>query len=175
MKKMCNCGYPCPCGYYGDSQKPCTCAPSTVTKYQKRISGPLLDRIDIHIEVPRVDYEKLSSDRVGETSASIRGRVQAARDIQIRRYSSTRNSNIESLNIMCNADMHLAEIRKFCKLDETGENLIRAAMRQLNLSARAYHRVLKLARTIADLAGSEAIETGHLAEALQYRPKIMIG
>jgi len=166
---------PCPCGYYGDSQKPCTCAPSTVTKYQKRISGPLLDRIDIHIEVPRVDYEKLSSDRVGETSASIRGRVQAARDIQIRRYSSTRNSNIESLNIMCNADMHLAEIRKFCKLDETGENLIRAAMRQLNLSARAYHRVLKLARTIADLAGSEAIETGHLAEALQYRPKITIG
>ena len=165
---------PCPCGYYGDSQKPCTCAPSTVTKYQKRISGPLLDRIDIHIEVPRVDYEKLSSDRVGETSASIRGRVQAARDIQIRRYSSTRNSNIESLNIMCNADMHLSEIRKFCKLDETGENLIRAAMRQLNLSARAYHRVLKLARTIADLAGSEAIETGHLAEALQYRPKIMI-
>ena len=165
---------PCPCGNHNDPVKACTCAPSTVTKYQKRISGPLLDRIDIHIEVPRVDYEKLSSDRVGETSASIRGRVQAARDIQIRRYSSTRNSNIESLNIMCNADMHLAEIRKFCKLDETGENLIRAAMRQLNLSARGYHRILKLARTIADLAGSEAIQTPHLAEALQYRPKGMM-
>jgi len=166
---------PCPCGYYGDLLKPCTCAHSTVTKYQKRISGPLLDRIDIHIEVPRVDYEKLSSDRVGETSASIRQRVQAARDIQTQRYSSIRNSNIDSLNIMCNADMRIAEIRRFCKLDEAGESLIKAAMSQLQLSARAYHRILKLARTIADLAGSEAIETGHLAEALQYRPKIMIG
>jgi magnesium chelatase family protein len=165
---------PCPCGYYGDSQKPCTCAPSTVTKYQKRISGPLLDRIDIHIEVPRVDFEKLSSDRVGETSASIRRRVQAARDIQTQRYSNTRNSNSDSLNIMCNADMRLAEIRKFCKLDQTGENLIRAAMRQLNLSARSYHRILKLARTIADLAGSETIDANHLAEALQYRPKLLL-
>jgi magnesium chelatase family protein len=141
-----------------------------VTKYQKRISGPLLDRIDIHIEVPRVDYEKLSSDRLGETSSTIRQRVQVARDVQIARFS-----NIASSDIACNADMRIAEIRKFCKLDETGENLIRAAMRQLNLSARGYHRILKLARTIADLAGSETIQTPHLAEALQYRPKIMLG
>jgi magnesium chelatase family protein len=158
---------PCPCGYYGDSLKPCTCAHSMVTKYQKRISGPLLDRIDIHIEVPRVDYEKLSSDRMGESSTAIRERVEAARRSQRERFAGT--------TLVCNADMRVAEIRKFCKLDETGENLVRAAMSQLQLSARAYHRILKLARTIADLAGSESIQAGHLAEALQYRPKLMLG
>ncbi|PKN93580.1 MAG: magnesium chelatase [Chloroflexi bacterium HGW-Chloroflexi-6] len=158
---------PCPCGYYGDSQKPCTCASSIVTKYQKRISGPMLDRIDIHIEVPRVNYEKLSSDRLGEPSAAIRERVQVARQRQLERFSGT--------SVICNADMRVAEVRKFCKLDETGDNLVRAAMSQLNLSARAYHRTLKLARTIADLAGSPDIQTPHVAEALQYRPKVMHG
>ncbi len=161
---------PCMCGYYGDSLKPCTCAPAVVTKYQKRISGPILDRIDIHIEVPRVDYEKLSGDRVGETSESIRVRVQTARDIQQRRFS-----NLESSDIVCNADMRVGEIRQFCKLQDEGQSLMRAAMSQLNLSARAYHRILKLARTIADLAGSEEIQSAHLAEALQYRPKLMMG
>jgi magnesium chelatase family protein len=161
---------PCPCGYYGDSQKPCTCAQALVTKYQKRISGPLLDRIDIHIEVPRVDYEKLSGDRVGETSTSIRARVQAARDIQNKRFSKNGSSDI-----VCNADMRVGEIRQYCKLQDEGQRLMRAAMTQLNLSARAYHRILKLARTIADLAGSEEIQSVHLAEALQYRPKLMIG
>ena len=141
-----------------------------VTKYQKRISGPLLDRIDIHIEVPRVDYEKLSGDRLGETSESIRKRVQMARDIQTQRYS-----NIESSNIVCNADMRIGEVRQFCSIQPEGQSLMRAAMSQLNLSARAYHRILKLSRTIADLAGSEEIQSPHLAEALQYRPKIMIG
>src|SRR5512134_771881 len=165
---------PCPCGYYGDSQKPCTCAHALVTKYQKRISGPLLDRIDIHIEVPRVDYEKLSGDRVGETSASIRARVQAARDIQTKRYSNIRNSSTESSNIVCNADMRIGEVRKFCRLQDEGQSLMRSAMSQLNLSARAYHRILKLARTIADLAGCEEIGSVHLAEALQYRPKLML-
>jgi magnesium chelatase family protein len=159
---------PCACGYYGDPVKPCTCAPSTVTKYQKRISGPMLDRIDIHVEVPRVDYAKLSSDRLGEPSSAIRERVHAARQRQIHRFEPLGNPNI-----VCNADMRVAEVRQFCKLDETGDNLIRAAMSQLNLSARAYHRILKLARTIADLAGSEHIQTPHLAEALQYRSKSM--
>ncbi|HEX5807106.1 MAG TPA: YifB family Mg chelatase-like AAA ATPase [Anaerolineales bacterium] len=160
---------PCMCGYYGDSLKPCTCAPAVVTKYQKRISGPILDRIDIHIEVPRVDYEKLSGDRVGESSESIRARVQAARDIQNKRFSSNGSSDI-----VCNADMRVGEIRHYCKLLDEGQSLMRAAMTQLNLSARAYHRILKLARTIADLAGCEEIGSVHLAEALQYRPKLML-
>jgi len=160
---------PCPCGYFGDPLKPCTCAPSMVTKYQKKISGPLLDRIDIHVEVPRVDYEKLSGERAGETSESIRARVQNARDIQ-----RARLSNIKSSEIVCNADMRVGEIRKFCKLQDEGQGLMRAAMSQMNLSARAYHRILKLARTIADLAGSEDIQSVHLAEAFQYRPKLMI-
>jgi magnesium chelatase family protein len=161
---------PCPCGWYGSAQKPCTCGEATVTKYQKRISGPLLDRIDIHIEVPNVDYEKLSGDRLGESSASIRERVQAARAIQRARFSS-----LQSQDIVCNADMRIGEIRKFCKLQDEGQRLMRAAMSQLNLSARAYHRILKLARTIADLAGCEEIQSAHLAESLQYRPKLMMG
>jgi len=140
------------------------------TKYQKRISGRLLDRIDIHIEAPRVDYEKLSGDRVAESSEAIRKRVQAARNIQLARFSKT-----ESSDIVCNADMRVGEIRQFCKLQDEGQSLMRAAMTQLNLSARAYHRILKLARTIADLAGSDDIQSVHLAESLQYRPKLMIG
>jgi magnesium chelatase family protein len=169
--------YPCPCGYYGDSLKPCTCAHALVTKYQKRISGPLLDRIDIHIEVPRVDYEKLSGDRVGESSECIRARVQAARNIQQARFmnpDSRSSNNGSSTDIVCNADMRVGEIRQFCKLQDDGQSLMRAAMTQLNLSARAYHRILKLARTIADLSGSEEIQSVHLAEALQYRPKLML-
>ena len=138
---------PCPCGNYLETQKPCTCAPAVVTKYQKRISGPILDRIDIHIEVPRVDYEKLSGDRVGETSASIRARVQVARDIQPRRFS-----NIESSDIVCNADMRVGEFREFCKVGDEGQSLMRVAMTRLNLLARAYRRILKLARTIVDLS-----------------------
>ncbi|MBL8061457.1 MAG: ATP-binding protein [Anaerolineales bacterium] len=162
---------PCPCGFYGDSQKPCTCAPAVVTKYQKRISGPILDRIDIHIEVPRVDYEKLSGDRLGESSQSIRKRVQAARDIQHHRFTNSQSTNSE---VLCNADMRIGEVRQFCMLQPEGQSLMRAAMSQLNLSARAYHRILKLSRTIADLTGSEEIQSAHLAEALQYRPKLMM-
>ncbi len=161
---------PCPCGWFGDPVKPCTCAPSAVTKYQKRISGPLLDRIDIHIEVPRVDYQKLSDDRLGESSEAIRARVEAARQRQRERFSK-----LKSNHILANADMRVGEIRQFCKLDDQSQSLMRAAMTQMQLSARAYHRVLKLARTIADLAGSGEIQSAHLAEALQYRPKLMLG
>jgi magnesium chelatase family protein len=166
---------PCPCGYYGDAIKPCTCSASMVTKYQKRISGPLLDRIDIHIEVPRVEYEKLSDQRLGEPSAAIRQRVEAARERQRVRFSesASQRSGAAVEGVLCNADMRPAEVRKYCELDETCRTLMRTAMSQLQLSARAYHRVLKLARTIADLAGVEQISPAHLAEALQYRPRAM--
>jgi magnesium chelatase family protein len=154
---------PCPCGYYGDPTRECSCSASQVTRYQKRISGPLMDRIDIHVEVPRVDYDKLTDDRLGERSAAIRSRVERARQIQRRRF--------EVLEISCNADMGPAEVRKICRLDDAGRSLVRAAMQQLQMSARAFHRILKLSRTIADLAGSDDIETPHLAEAIQYRPR----
>ncbi len=168
---------PCPCGYYGDPVKPCTCSSSTVTKYQKRISGPLLDRIDIHIEVPRVEYDKLSDRRLGEPSTSIQARVEAAREIQRRRFAQTDpvSAPAAPLPVTCNSDMRPAEVRQHCALDEPGRNLLKTAMSQLNLSARAYHRVLKLSRTIADLAGAEQIAPQHLAEALQYRPRMMDG
>ncbi len=138
----------------------------------------MLDRINIHIEVPRVDYEKLSGDRLGESSETIRARVQAARNIQQARFTNPEfriSNNVSSTDIICNADMRVGEIRQFCKLQEEGQSLMRAAMSQLNLSARAYHRILKLAHTIADLAGSEEIQFAHLAEALHYRPKLMMG
>ena len=134
------------------------------TKYHKRISGPLLDRIDIHMEVPCVDYEKLSGDRVGESSQAIRRRVQAARDIQSSRFQGG-----GSPDMICNADMRVGEIRQFCRLEDQGQSLMRSAMNQLNLSARGYHRILKLARTIADLAVSEEIQSAHLAEAMHLR------
>jgi len=154
---------PCPCGYYGDPVKECTCSPVMVSRYQKRISGPLLDRIDIHIEVPRVEYEKLADSRLGEPSAAVRSRVEAARERQRRRFEGT--------SLLTNADMGPAEVRDYCPLDDAGRGLLKAAMQQLQMSARAYHRILKLARTIADLAGSDRIQTVHLAEAIQYRPR----
>jgi magnesium chelatase family protein len=160
---------PCPCGYYGDPVKECTDSLSQVLRYQKRISGPLMDRIDIHITVPRVDYEKLTGDRLGEASETIRARVEKARAIQRQRFASEGDHKGSPLQV--NADMGPAEVRVYCELDESGKQLIRAAMKQLNLSARAFHRILKLARTIADLAESEKIETAHLAEAVQYRPR----
>ena len=162
---------PCPCGYYGDPQKPCTCSSASITIYQKRISGPLLDRIDIHVPVPRVEYDKLSDERYGEPSAQIRQRVEAARAIQRQRFEPQAH---EGQSVACNADMRNTDIRAFCKLNDDCQNLMRAAMQQMHLSARAYHRILKLARTIADLAGSGEINSPHLAEALQYRPQIML-
>ncbi|MEJ2448458.1 MAG: YifB family Mg chelatase-like AAA ATPase [Anaerolineales bacterium] len=155
---------PCPCGYYGDSLKTCTCSASAITRYQKRLSGPILDRIDIQVEVPRVDFEKLSSNRLGEPSDLVRQRVERARGIQTRRLSNSSSST--------NGDMSPREIRKFCELDQESTALLRGALQQLGLSARAYHRVLKLSRTIADLAGEKQISTTHLAEALQYQPRM---
>jgi magnesium chelatase family protein len=159
---------PCPCGYYGDPTHGCTCSMQSISRYQKRISGPLLDRIDIHVEVPRVDVEKLTADRLGEPSEAIRGRVEAAREAQRERFVV---GVVREPPLRCNADMGPTEVRAVCKLDEAGRSLVKAAMQQLGMSARAFHRILKLARTIADLAGSERIETSHLAEAIQYRPR----
>ena len=155
---------PCPCGYYGDLTKACTCSSSMITRYQKRISGPLMDRIDIHIEVPRVDYDKLSDKRFGESSKTVQERVEKARSFQRQRFIDT--------DLTCNADMRPAEVHKYCTLGDETAHLMRSAMNQFQFSARAYHRILKLARTIADLADSADILPTYLAEALQYRSNI---
>ncbi len=160
---------PCPCGYFGDTEKECTCSMGIVQRYQKRISGPLMDRIDIHLAVARVPFQKLSALGEGEPSALIRQRVETARAIQAARFA-----DVYKANILVNGDMGPAEVQSFCLLDEAGKNLMRAAMQQMNLSARAYHRVLKLSRTIADLSGETQIQVPHLAEALQYRPRELV-
>jgi len=154
---------PCPCGYYGDPFRQCTCPPSLVSRYQKRISGPFIDRVDIFVEVPHVDYEKLADDRLGEQSEKVQARVEAARSIQRARFKGTR--------LACNAEMTPTEVREFCQVEESAQSLLKAAMKQLYLSARAFHRILKLARTIADLEKAEIIKANHLAEAIQYRPR----
>jgi magnesium chelatase family protein len=156
---------PCPCGFWGDPTKECTCSPLTITRYQKRMSGPLLDRIDIFADVPRVEYEKLADDALDEHSEQVRQRVERARARQQERFAGTR--------LICNAEMTPLEVRQYCQgvLEDGAKSLLRLAMNQLALSARSFHRVLKLARTIADLAGSEAITTPHVAEALQYRQR----
>ena len=157
---------PCPCGFYGDDRKPCSCSLSTVQRYQNRISGPLLDRIDLHVEVARVPFQKLSGLDAGEPSTHVRRRVEQARARQQSRFSRQ-----DKAHIVVNGDMGPAEVQRYCQINENGKNLMQAAVRQMDLSARAYHRILKLARTIADLAGEDEIDTPHLAEALQYRPR----
>ena len=137
-----------------------------VSRYQHRISGPFLDRVDIFIEVPHIDYEKLADDRLGEKSEAVQRRVVAARSVQLARLSGTK--------LNCNAEFSASEVRQFCRVEDAAQALLKAAMKQLYLSARAFHRVLKLARTIADLDGSETIRTHHVAEAIQYRPRSQV-
>jgi magnesium chelatase family protein len=154
---------PCPCGFASDPDRECTCTQQAVLRYQRKLSGPLLDRIDIHVEVPRVDYEKLTGTTTPETSASIRERVTTARELQLARFSGTQRTS--------NAEMGPKEVRSYCPVEPAAQTLLKAAVQQLHLSARAFHRTLKLARTIADLAGAEVIDAAHVAEAIQYRPR----
>jgi magnesium chelatase family protein len=152
---------PCPCGMWGSQDRPCTCGTHQMQRYRGRVSGPILDRIDLHIEVPAVRYEDLRSTQPAESSATIRERVISARKRQIDRYAGD--------GIYSNALMRPRHIKKYCKLDDTSETLLAGAVRQLGLSARAYHRILKVARTIADLDHQDAIAPPHLLEAIQYR------
>ncbi len=154
---------PCPCGYYGDPFHKCTCPSSLVSRYQRRISGPFIDRVDIFVEVPHIDYEKLTDDRLGETSEKVQSRVTTARARQLKRFKGTR--------LTSNAEMTPAEIRELCHVEDAAQSLLQAAMKQLYFSARAFHRVLKLALTIADLENSDIIKAHHVAEAIQYRPR----
>jgi len=152
---------PCPCGFLGDSQHDCTCTGTMLHRYRNRLSGPLLDRIDLHVEVPRVPHKELTAQQAGENSSAIRQRVNRARQIQYKRLAP--------LGLHANSQMQARHIRKFCKLDEKGDALLKQVTDKLGLSARSFTRILKLARTIADLAGAEQIETLHLSEAIQYR------
>jgi magnesium chelatase family protein len=157
---------PCPCGYFGDPMHDCKCMPGQVMRYQKRVSGPMLDRIDIHLDVPAVKIDKLTSKEKdnNESSKIIQKRVQAARDIQTKRFKGTKTNS--------NAEMTNKDIRKFCELSDECLSLLRLAVTKMQLSARSYQRIIKLSRTIADLENSVEIKPQHIAEALQYRPKI---
>ncbi len=154
---------PCPCGYYGDPFKECKCSPGEISRYHKRISGPLLDRIDIFIDVPHIDYEKLTDDKPVESSEEVRERVKTAHGVQVKRLQGTK--------LRCNADMTPKEVKEFCTVESAAQSLLRTAMKQLHLTARTFHRILKVSRTIADLENSDIIKAYHIAEALQYRHK----
>jgi magnesium chelatase family protein len=154
---------PCPCGYATDPDEPCTCTASQINQYKKKISGPILDRIDLHVEVPRVKFDELTSAESSEPSAIIRERVCAARAIQLNRFAGTR--------VHANGEMGNAEIKAHCKTDSETMELLRSATVRLRLSARAYNRILKISRTIADLASMTDIKIEHVAEALQFRTK----
>ncbi|MBI4697590.1 MAG: ATP-binding protein [Nitrospirae bacterium] len=152
---------PCPCGYLGDIHHQCTCTPSQIHRYRHRVSGPLLDRIDIHVEVPAVPYKELSKDFCGESSEHIRRRVQRSREIQVERFKKD--------HLYSNAKMRSKHIKKYCTLKPDAQNILETAMQRLGLSARAYTRILKVSRTIADIAGSDQINAEHISEAIQYR------
>jgi magnesium chelatase family protein len=153
---------PCPCGFYNHPEKQCTCPPGIVQRYLSKVSGPLLDRIDIHIEVSPISFNELSDQRKGELSSQVRSRVIQTRQIQSERYKNLKN-------IHCNAQINTKLLREYCKIDKDGLAILKMAMERLGLSARAYDRILKVARTIADLANDPHIETKHLLEAIHYR------
>lgn len=157
---------PCPCGYHNDPEKDCVCTPNQINRYQRKISGPILDRIDLYVEVPHIKYEKLTDEKIEGSSEEIRQRVEKARKIQLKRF--------ENENINTNSEMNIPMIKKYCETDEQGNKLLRNAVNNLHLSARGFHRILKLARTIADLEENLNITSHHIAEALQYRPKTEI-
>jgi magnesium chelatase family protein len=152
---------PCPCGYFSDRVHPCACTPTQIQRYRARVSGPLLDRIDLHLEVPAVPFGDLASDRAREVSAVVRARVASARALQQDRYKSD--------GLSCNAQLRPRLLKRHCEIGPESRRLIEYAMARLGLSARAYHRILKVARTVADLAGQERVLSGHVAEAIQYR------
>ncbi len=152
---------PCPCGYFTDPQRPCTCSPPQIQRYRSRISGPLLDRIDLHLDVPPLRYREITTDSQGEPSEQVRERVKEARALQQERFRRTRT--------FCNAQMGVKQLRRHCQIGPDGQALLETAIERLGLSARAHDRILKVARTIADLEGHETIRTDHLAEAIQYR------
>ena len=154
---------PCPCGYWNSVLKECVCTPAQIQRYRSKISGPLLDRIDLHIDVPEVSYKELTRDPSGESSKLIARRVAKARNLQLRRFHSSKPS------IFCNAQMGPAQIRKHCVLEEDIKKLLGNAIQKLGFSARGYERILKMARTLADLAGLENITSEHVSEAIQYR------
>jgi magnesium chelatase family protein len=153
---------PCPCGYFNHPEKECVCGPGIVQRYLSRISGPLLDRIDLHVEVVPVSFDEMTANRKTESSAEIRDRVVRARDIQAERF---RNEEA----IYCNAMMPSNMVKEICYVDDAGRGLLKTAMERIGLSARAYDRILKVSRTVADLSGSVEIKAEHLAEAIQYR------
>ncbi len=153
---------PCPCGYFTDPYHECRCTPTAIQRYHTKISGPLLDRIDIHIEVPSLKYDELKSTQPGESSEEIRARINNARKLQLERFKSKRK-------IYCNAHLGSKHIRKYCSIDDQSQSLLKTAIERFGLSARAYDKVLKVARTIADLENSENIKVQHIAEAIQYR------
>lgn len=155
---------PCPCGYSSDPDRACSCSPIQISRYQKKVSGPLLDRIDLHVEVPRVKFDKLANDELAESSKNIRDRVEDARQRQSFRLKDT--------PYMSNSEMKNRDIKQHCKLCDDSVNILKQAVQQMHLSARAYHRILKLARTIADLNAKDKISTEHVAEALQFRMKV---
>lgn len=152
---------PCPCGYFTDPRRECRCTPRQIQKYMSKISGPLLDRIDIHVDVPALSYNDLISRNAGEPSENIRERIEEVRVVQNRRFGSDK--------IFCNANMNARQVKKYCKMDEEGHRILKMAVTELGMSARAFDRILKVSRTIADLDHSESIQSHHVSEAIQYR------